>query len=89
PNDWPQHAQALALDTDKFNQCLMSGKYDEEINKDMDEAQRLGINGTPAFLIGVVAPDNKTVNVRKVILGAESYESFKQALDELISSKGK
>lgn len=89
PNDWPQHAQALALDAEKFNQCLMSGKYDDEINKDLDESQKLGIQGTPAFLIGLIAPDNKTVSVRKVILGAESYETFKQTINELMSSKGK
>ncbi|MDT4897134.1 MAG: hypothetical protein QOH25_2211 [Acidobacteriota bacterium] len=89
PNDWPQHAQALNLDTEKFNQCLTSGKYDNEINKDMEEAQRLGLNGTPAFLIGVLSPDNQHVSVRKVMLGAEPFESFKQALDDALSSKGK
>jgi protein-disulfide isomerase len=88
PNDWPQHAQALHLDTAKFDECLMKGKYDAEINKDMDEAERLGINGTPAFLIGVLTPDGQHVSVHKVMLGAEPFESFKQALDEA-SSKGK
>lgn len=89
PNDWPQHAQALGLDTTKFDQCLMSGKYDEKINSDLNEAQRLGINGTPAFLIGTVAPDGQHVSVRKVVMGAEPYENFKQALDEVLSSQVK
>jgi protein-disulfide isomerase len=89
PNDWPQHAEALKLDTAKFDQCLTSGKHDEEINKDLDEAERLGINGTPAFLIGVMSPDGQRVSVRKVMMGAESYENFKQALDEALFSKGK
>ena len=89
PNDWPQHARALGLDVPKFNECLQSGKFDEGINKDLDEAQSLGIDGTPAFLIGVMAPNGQTVSVRKVMLGAEPYDSFKQALDELLSSRGK
>jgi protein-disulfide isomerase len=89
PNDWPQHAEALRLDTAKFDQCLMSGKYDEEINKDLEEAERLRLSGTPAFLIGVMSPDGQRVSVRKVMLGAESYDSFKQALDEALSSRGK
>jgi protein-disulfide isomerase len=89
PNDWPQHAQALGLDTTKFDQCLMSGKYDEKINMDLNEAQRLGINGTPAFLIGTVTPDRQHVSVRKVVMGAESYENFKQALDEVLSSQAR
>jgi protein-disulfide isomerase len=89
PDDWPQHARALGLDAEKFDQCLMSGKYDAEINRDLEEAQGLGINGTPAFLVGVLSPDGRSVSVRKVILGAEPYENFKQALDEALSSKAK
>lgn len=89
PNDWPQHAQALGLDTAKFNQCLTSGKYDDDINTDIEDAQRVGINGTPAFLIGVVAPDGSKINVRKLMMGAEPYNSFKQALDELLSAQVK
>lgn len=89
PNDWPQHAQALGLDTASFNKCLMSGKYDEAIDKDIADAQKLGINGTPAFLIGVVTPGGQTLNVRKLMLGAETYDSFRQTLDELLSPRSK
>ena len=89
PNDWLTHAHALGLDVSKFDVCLESGKFDDAIKKDIDEAQSLGIEGTPAFLIGVVAPNGKTVSVRKVILGADPYDSFKQTLDELLSAKVK
>jgi len=89
PNDWPQHAQALGLDTATFNKCLMSGKYDEAIDNDIEDAKKLGINGTPAFLIGVVTPNGQRLNVRKVMLGAETYDSFKQTLDDLLSPRTK
>lgn len=87
PNDWPQHAQALGLDPKKFNECLDSGKYDDQINKDIDDAQRLGINGTPAFLIGVVESNGSKISVRKIFLGAEPYDNFKTTLDELLSAR--
>jgi protein-disulfide isomerase len=87
PNDWPQHAQALGLNKEKFNQCLDSGKYDDEINQDIDDAQRVGIIGTPAFLIGVIAPNSSKVTVSKIMMGAESYDSFKKALDETLFAK--
>jgi protein-disulfide isomerase len=87
PNDWLTHAHALGLDVSKFDVCLESGKFDDAIKKDIDEAQSLGIEGTPAFLIGLMAPNGKTVNVRKVILGADPYDSFKQTLDQLLSAK--
>jgi protein-disulfide isomerase len=89
PNDWPQHAQALGLDAKKFDQCLTSGKYDDEINSDIEDAQRVGITGTPAFLIGVIAPDGSKVSVSKLMMGAEPFDSFKKALDELLSAQGK
>jgi protein-disulfide isomerase len=87
PNDWLPHARALGLDVFKFDECLKSGKFDEGINKDIEEAQSLGIEGTPAFLIGLLARDGKTVSVRKVIMGADPYDSFKQTLDELLSKR--
>jgi protein-disulfide isomerase len=82
-----QSAQAIGLDAAKFNQCLMSGKYRDAIRQSATEAESLGINGTPAFLIGILGPQGEQLKVRKVILGAEPYESFKAALDELLSSK--
>ena len=36
-----------------------------------------------------LSPNGKSVSVRKVILGAEPYDSFKQTLDELLSSRAK
>ena len=89
PNDLVPHARALGMDGLKFDDCLKSGKYDEAIKKDIEEAQSLGIEGTPAFLIGLLSPNGRSVSVRKVILGAEPYDSFKQTLDELLSSRAK
>jgi len=89
PNDFVPHARALGMDGLKFDDCLKSGKYDEGIKKDIEEAQSLGIEGTPAFLIGLLSPNGRSVSVRKVILGAEPYDSFKQTLDELLSSRAK
>jgi protein-disulfide isomerase len=89
PNDWLPHARALGLNVFKFDDCLKSGKFDEAIKKDIEEAQSLGIEGTPAFLVGLISPNGQSVNVRKVILGAEPYDSFKQTLDELLSSHTK
>ncbi len=87
PNDWLPHARALGMDAFKFDECLRSGKFDDQIKKDIDEAQSLGIEGTPAFLIGLIAPNGHTMSVRKVILGAEPFDSFKQTLDELLASR--
>jgi protein-disulfide isomerase len=39
----------------KFNSCLDSGRYAEQVQNDSKEALRSGVNGTPAvFLNGIV-----------------------------------
>jgi protein-disulfide isomerase len=42
----------LALDTKTFNKCLDSGEQLEMVKASMDEAQRLGLQGTtPSFFL--------------------------------------
>lgn len=43
-----------AVDAEKLQKCLKSGKYDERLNKDMKIAASLGVNGTPNFFINTV-----------------------------------
>lgn len=89
PSDLPQHAQAVGLDVTKFNQCLASGKYTEEIRKSVAQGERIGVNGTPIFIIGTIGPKGEQLKVQKVLLGAKPYESFKTTLDELLSAGNK
>lgn len=44
------------------------------------------IKGAPAFLFGILNAEGQVLSVTKVILGAESYESFKETLDALLAS---
>ncbi|MGA8868634.1 MAG: thioredoxin domain-containing protein [Candidatus Sulfotelmatobacter sp.] len=45
------HAQALKLDTARFNKCLDSGDEAAAVGQDRKEGQRLGLTGTPSFFI--------------------------------------
>lgn len=82
------HAQALGLDAKKFQACLDSGKYSAEIRKDIAEATKYGITGTPTFVIGLTqSGDPKTIKVLKVIRGAQNISAFKEALDSLYNEK--
>src|SRR5436305_294756 len=78
-NDLMQHAQALDLDMKKFSECLGSDKYTENIRRSMLSADRNGVNGTPAFLIGLVESNGTVIRAKKVIIGLESIETFKEA----------
>jgi len=44
-------AVSLGLDAAKFNSCFDSGKYKDEVNKDMAAGSTAGVSGTPTFFI--------------------------------------
>ncbi|HCP08671.1 MAG TPA: hypothetical protein DIT25_02655 [Candidatus Moranbacteria bacterium] len=59
-SEWPEtegkqkfkdYAQELGLDSSRFNDCLDKGKYQDKIDKNMDEAISFGVSGTPATFI--------------------------------------
>ena len=49
--DLKQRAVDMKLDTDKFNECLDSGRQVAAIQKDIQEGARAGVTGTPAMFI--------------------------------------
>src|SRR3989304_2938085 len=45
-------ASEIGLDENKFNQCLDSGKYESEVEKDFNDGVSYGVGGTPTFYVG-------------------------------------
>ena len=82
--DLNRHAQALGLDLPAFQRCVDSGKYAEAVRKDLAEAQRLGITGTPTFFIGVAGPNDTEMKAVKLV-GAQPYTTFKATIDRLLA----
>ncbi len=72
-----QHATALKLDQAKFDQCLDSDKFADEIRADTDLGAKLGISSTPTLY----------VNGRPLI-GAQPYEYFVSVIDEELARLG-
>ncbi len=81
------HAQAVGADTKKFQACLDSGKYASDIRKDIAEANKYGITGTPTSVIGLTQPGDPKIKVLKVIRGAQNISAFKETLDNLLNEK--
>ncbi|WP_375765640.1 thioredoxin domain-containing protein [Archangium gephyra] len=71
-----KYAQELGLNMGQFKAALDSGKFDAQVTADMNEATRVGVNGTPTFLI----------NGRSLV-GAQPVEAFKRVIDEELSKK--
>ncbi len=51
PANLESYAQSLGLDLDKFRTCLASEATLSYINKGMLYAGRLGVSGTPSFVV--------------------------------------
>lgn len=65
-----QKAISLGMDVSKFNACLQSKSYQTKIEKDIAEANNVGITGTPAIIIN-----------GNVTLGSRPYPYFKEIID--------
>jgi protein-disulfide isomerase len=79
-------AAAVGLNTSKFAECLSSERHIDDIRRSTSEAQQMGINGTPTFLLGVVAADGDVTRINTIV-GAPPYEHFKSEIDGLLASE--
>ena len=87
---WKAHAEALGLDVPRFEECMTSGRYAPAIRKDMAEAQKAGITGTPAFVLAATDPaDSTKVKGLTTLKGAQPYERFKAELDQALAGLDK
>lgn len=71
-------AEELGLDGNKFKACLDGGTYEQKIKKEIDNAVKGGVTGTPNTII--IPATGK----RDIIHGATSYEQIKQQLDQIL-----
>ena len=70
-----QYASSMQINQDTFDSCLTSGKYIEEIRKDLSDGRDYGVSGTPGFFVG-----NDELGYVE-LKGAQPFESFKKVID--------
>lgn len=71
--DVKKWAAQTGLDTAKFNQCLDSGKYKAEVEKDIADGSAAGVGGTPSIFIN-----------GRLVVGAQPFAAFKVVIDQLL-----
>jgi protein-disulfide isomerase len=64
------YASDLGLDAAAFTDCLDSGKYTSEVEKDMQDGRSYGVSGTPAFFIN-----------GQSVSGAQPFANFQAVID--------
>lgn len=76
--DLKAKAQRLGMDQNKFDSCLDTGKYTEQVQRDMAEGNKAGVTGTPAlFVNGVEVPG-----------GAVPYATVAGAIERELARSG-
>jgi protein-disulfide isomerase len=78
---YPELAAELNLDAERFKTCLGAGTYSGAVRGDLAEGRRVGVSGTPTFIIGYVQKDR--VLIKRTAVGAPSFEVFVRELDAL------
>jgi protein-disulfide isomerase len=75
-------AEALSLNMNEFRDCVKSGRPSTAIQRDMAEGERIGVNGTPEFLIGKTG---KGVIEGVRADGAQPYAQFASLIDSALA----
>lgn len=65
------YSKDLGFDVATFDQCLDARKHADEVQKDLDEGQKYGVSGTPAFFINGI-----------LLSGAQPYSAFKEVIED-------
>jgi protein-disulfide isomerase len=71
PEKFREYAKEIGLDLAKFDKDVVSPDVKKRIETDSDEADKLGVSGTPAFFIN-----------GRYLSGAQPFEAFKKMIDE-------
>jgi predicted DsbA family dithiol-disulfide isomerase len=80
PSQWDvlrSAAQAVGLDGEALQQDVESGKYKDNVEKQVRQAYQIGVTGVPTYVI----------NDRYAIVGAQPYEVFQNALEQIANQK--
>lgn len=69
-------AEEVGLNTAQFSQCLDSGKYADEVVKDLQDGQNAGVTGTPATFVN-----------GRLVSGALPYAQFEVVIEEALRAR--
>jgi predicted DsbA family dithiol-disulfide isomerase len=67
-------AEEAGLDADEMQREVQAGKYKANVEQQVEQAYRMGVSGVPTYVI----------NNRYAVVGAQPYEVFKRALQQVL-----
>jgi protein-disulfide isomerase len=76
-----EYGEALGLNGDEFRGCLNSDRHAQEVSANRELAHALGLEGTPAILVGREGGMNRR-------LPNYSFETIQEAVEEILEGAG-
>jgi protein-disulfide isomerase len=78
-------AGSLNLDVARFDDCMNTNRYAEEVSKSANQVMKMGITGVPGFIIAASDPQNpQRAKGIVFIRGAQPLGNFKMELDKAL-----
>ena len=71
-------AKNIDLDMNEFSKCMSDNKWMNLINASVEDANTMGITGTPSFFL--IGPENEIAKIH----GAQPYDAFKRTIDSML-----
>lgn len=85
--DLMARARALGLDGSRFERCLAEGVHAARVRQGVADGEKARVRGTPSFFLGLTERDGAPIQPRRLVVGAQPYEAFKQAIEGLLAEK--
>jgi protein-disulfide isomerase len=83
--DIDERAGRLGLNVAALDTCIASNRFADIIQRSEAEATQMQISGTPTFIIGTLDAQGQLMSVKKTVVGAYPFETFKAAIDPLLT----
>jgi protein-disulfide isomerase len=75
---------ATGIEAEPFRACMESHRYRDPIRRSIALADRMGIRGTPTFLIGTCDDSGIVIRSEEIFTGVEPIKKFQAILDRLL-----
>ena len=75
-DDLLTYAGELGLDRSEFARCLDERRFAADVDRDVEQAQALGIDSTPTFLIN-----------GRILVGASGPEEFRSIVERILGER--
>jgi protein-disulfide isomerase len=82
-----RYARQVGLDGQRFDACLDTGRYTSRVEKEVIDSQKVGVSGTPSFVIGPSASGETITGT--FVIGAQPPATFKRVIEGALEAAGK